>query len=65
MENRMLDKNLIFYNPGIKGTMFTLAAKTYVNSNLIEETKEHLEYETENPILYIEERRAKPRDIEM
>ena len=65
MENRLLDKNLIFYNPGIKGTVFTLAAETYVNSDLIKETKEHLEYETENPILYIEERRAKTRYREM
>ena len=61
----MLDKNLIFYNPGIKGTVFTLAAKTFVNPDLIKETKEYLEYETENSILYIEERRAKPRPIEM
>jgi hypothetical protein len=65
MENRMLDKNLIFYTPGIKGTLFTLAAKTFVNPDLIKETKEYLEYETENLIQHIEERRAKPRDREM
>ena len=41
MENRMLDKNLIFYTPGIKGTLFTLAAKTFVNPDLIKETKEY------------------------
>lgn len=65
MENRMLDKNLIFYNPGKNGTVFTLAAKTFVSTDLIQETKEYLEDETENPILYIEERRAKPRYKEM
>lgn len=62
MENRMLEKNLIFYNPGVKGTVFTLAKKTYVNPDLIEETKQHLQYETDDTIRYIEERRAKPRD---
>ena len=65
MENRILEKNLIFYNPGIKGTVFTLAQKTYVNPDLIKETKEHLEYETESTIFYIEERRVKPRDKEI
>jgi len=65
MENRMLEKNLIFYNPGIKGSVFTLPEKTYVNSDLIKETKQHLEYDTEDTIRYIEERRTKSRDNEM
>lgn len=65
MENRMLEKNLIFYSPGIKGTVFTLAKKTYVNSKMIEETKQNLEFQTDDTIRYIEERRAKPRDKEM
>lgn len=65
MENLLLEKNMIFYNPGIKGTVFTLAANTYVNQEMLDQTVENLEYETEYPIEYVEERRAKPRPIEI
>jgi len=64
MEGRMLEKDMIFYNPGTKGVAFTYAANHYVTSELVQQTIEHLEYETEKPIAYVEERRAKPRAIE-
>ena len=61
MESRMLEKNMIFYTPGKKGVVFTLAAKHYITPELLNQTIEHLEYETENPIKYVEERRTKSR----
>lgn len=64
MKERMLEKNLIFYNPGKRGTVFTLPAKTYVDSNLIQETIDYLEDETEYPIKMVEERRSKTRPTE-
>jgi len=56
---------MIFYNPGIKGAVFTLAANNYINQDILDQTIDHLEYETEYPIQYTEERRAKPRPIEI
>ncbi len=64
MEGRLLEKDMIFYNPGRKGAAFTYAASHYVTPDMLRQTTEHLEYETENPILYVEERRAKPRPRE-
>ncbi|WDP92728.1 MAG: hypothetical protein HUN04_24600 [Desulfobacter sp.] len=61
MERKMLEKNLIFYNPGMKGAVFTLAAKNYVSPDLVHQTREYLEYETEYPVNYTIERRAEPR----
>ncbi len=61
MEGKMLEKNLIFYNSGMKGAVFTLASKNYITPELVQQTKEHLEYETEYPVSYTIERRAEPR----
>jgi len=58
----MLEKNMIFYTPGDSGEVFVLAAKNYVTPELIEETRNHLEYETENRISHVEERRTKARN---
>ncbi len=63
MEGRLLEKDMIFYNPGIKGVAFTYAASHYVTPEMLQQTTEHLEYETENPIRYIEERRTESRPI--
>jgi len=57
----MLEKNMIFYTPGDSGEVFVLAAKNYVTPELIQETRNYLEYETENRISHVEERRTKPR----
>ena len=63
MEGRMLEKNMIFFNPGEKGAVFTIAAQNLVTPELIQQTREHLEYETENLIRYVEERRDKARQV--
>jgi hypothetical protein len=61
MEGRLLERDMIFYNPGKKGTAFTFAAEHFVTQDLLQQTVDHLEYETEGPINYIEERRTEPR----
>lgn len=63
MEGRMLEKDMIFYNPGKEGAAFVYAAKHYVTPEILQQTVEHLEYETDAPIKYVEERRSKPRTI--
>ncbi|MCP4671235.1 MAG: hypothetical protein GY857_08005 [Desulfobacula sp.] len=64
MEGQVLKKDMIFYNLGRKGAAFTFAANRYVTPELIQQTVDHLKYETEAPIQYVEERRAKPRPIQ-
>ena len=61
MENRKLEKDLIFFSPGQSGTVFTYKAGYFVDSGLIEQTAENLEYETENRVTWVEERRLEPR----
>jgi hypothetical protein len=61
MEDRKLDKNLIFFIPGKPGSVFTYQAGYTVNNDLLSQTVEHLEYDTENKIRWVEERRAIPR----
>ncbi|MCP4119212.1 MAG: hypothetical protein GY737_28180 [Desulfobacteraceae bacterium] len=61
MERRQLDKNMIFYNPGRPGAVFTFAASNFVTPDLIQKTRDHLEYETESQIAFVEERRSKER----
>ena len=65
MEGRILEKDMVFYSPGTKGAAFTYAANHYVTPQLVQQTIEHLEYETEMPIQYIEERRAESRPMEL
>ncbi len=61
MEGRMLDKNVIFYSPGTKGAAFSCAANHFITPQVVRQTIAYLEYETEKPISYVEERRAEPR----
>ncbi len=61
MEEHKLDKNLIFYNPGESGTVFTYKVGNLMNSNILEDTIDHLVYETEKEIDWVEERRSKYR----
>lgn len=61
MKQKKLEKDLIFYSPGKKGTVFTLKAGNFVDDQLIDQTADHLEYEEEIRINWIEERRSAPR----
>ncbi len=63
MEEHKLEKNLVFFNPGESGTVFTYQTGNLINDQIIQQTIDHLEYDTANKIDCVEERRAKPRTI--
>ncbi len=61
MQNRKLEKNIIFYSPGKSGSVFTLMSGNFVDDHLIDQTVEHLEYEIESNVEWVDERRLTPR----
>ena len=61
MEDRKLEKDLIFFSPGKPGAVFTYKAGNAVNNDMLTQTVDHLEFDTENTIRWVEERRAIPR----
>ena len=61
MEKIQLERNLIFFNPGKPGPIFTIQSGNFVDSDLINQTADHLEYETERMVDWHIERRSKPR----
>jgi len=63
MEIKKLERDVIFFNPGKSGAVFTYKAGFSLDSTLIDETVEHLEYDTENKVKWVEERRQKPRAV--
>ena len=63
MQERRLEKNLIFFTPGKPGAVFTYQAGYAVNDDILNETVDHLEYDTERTIRWVEERRHIPRDM--
>ncbi len=58
MENKKLEKDLIFYNPGNSGQIFTLKSGNFVSSELLDQTVDNLKFETDKAVEYIEERRS-------
>ncbi len=63
MQQKKLEKDLIFFSPGEKGTVFTFKAGNFYDDHLVDQTINHLQYETENPISWTEERRSAPRPV--
>ncbi len=61
MIQKKLEKNLIFYVPGKKGTVFTFKAGNFYDEQMIHQAINHLEYEMESPISWTKERRMRPR----
>jgi len=61
MEGYLPDKDLIFFNPGNSGIVFTHPAKHYITVVQLLEIQEYLVQKTTNPIVYIEDRRVEPR----
>ena len=61
MKQKKLEKDLIFYSPGEKGAVFTFKAGNFYDDHLVEQTVNHLKYEAEIPIHWIEDRRLTPR----
>ncbi len=63
LENKKLEKNLIFYVPGQSGSIFTYKAGYLINDEILSNTMETLALEVDDPIQHIEERRLHPREI--
>jgi len=63
MQERKLEKNLIFFSPGKPGAVFTYQAGYLVNDDMLNQTVDHLEYDTENTIRWVEDRRTIPREM--
>ena len=57
MENRKIEKNLIFYTPGKPGSVFTYQAGRFITDSDIDEIVDHLEYDTGQRVSWTEERR--------
>ena len=54
-------KKLIFYTPGRAGAVFALLAKQHITIQQLLNAQEYLVHATNNPVIYIEERRLKSR----
>jgi len=52
-----LEKDLIFYHAGEPGSVFTYQAGNLMNENMLKETLDHLKYDTERRVDWVEERR--------
>ena len=63
MENKKLEKNLVFYVPSRSGAVFTHQAGNLINDDMIKNTLEIIAGDVEGPIQYVEERRVKPREL--
>ncbi|MCP4551377.1 MAG: hypothetical protein GY834_04910 [Bacteroidetes bacterium] len=63
MDGYSLNKDLIFYNPGNSGAIFTYPANHHITVKQLLHSQEFLVHETNNTIVYIEDRRAKPRHL--
>ena len=61
MEGYLPDRDLIFFNPGNSGTVFIHPAKCYITVEQLLKAQECLVRKTTNPVVYIEDRRRKPR----
>ncbi len=61
MEGYLPNKNLIFFNPGITGILFIHPAKQYIAVEQLLDAQECLVQKTNNPVIYIEDRRSKLR----
>ena len=61
MEPHKLEKDLVFFNPGESGAIFTYKAGNLISDEILEDTIDHLEFDTEDEVGWIEERRAEPR----
>ncbi len=56
-----LEKDLIFYHADEPGAIFTFSAGKLINKTMLKETLNHLKYDTEKRVDWVEERRKIPR----
>lgn len=58
VEGHKIEKNMIFYNPGKPGSVFTYQAGHVLTDSEIREMMNHLEYDTGERVSWVEERRS-------
>lgn len=65
LEEKKLEKNLIYYIPGQRGAVFTYQAGNLVNDAIVNDTMDMLSEDMgmEIPIEFVEDRRLKNREI--
>jgi hypothetical protein len=61
MKAYLPEEKVIFFNPGIKGILFTLPSKHHISPEQLVKAQELLVHKTSNSVIYIEDRRTKPR----
>ncbi|WP_300463867.1 hypothetical protein [Desulfobacula sp.] len=61
MKGYLPTKNLIFFNPGKSGMVLIHPANHYISVERLLKTQESLVQKTDHPVVYIEDRRGKPR----
>jgi hypothetical protein len=65
VEEKKLEKNMIFYIPGQRGAVFTYKAGNLINDEILSHTMESLAYDmdVEGVIKHVEDRRIKAREM--
>jgi hypothetical protein len=63
VEGHKIEKDMIFYNPGKSGSVFTYKSGHVVNDSEIHDMMNLLEYDTEQKVAWVEERRASQRSV--
>lgn len=61
MEGYLPHKNLVFFNPGNPGVIFTHPAREYISVKQLLRAQECLVKKTLSPVIYVEDRRGKTR----
>ena len=61
MKGYLPKKELIFFNPGKTGTVFSHPANQYITVTQLLKLQERFVVTTNNPVIYIEDRRLKSR----
>ena len=61
MEGYLPKRELIFFNPGKTGIVFTHSENQFITVTQLLNLQEHFVVTTDNPVIYIENRRLKSR----
>ncbi len=61
MSGYKLEKDLVFYHTSEPGSIFTYKAGNLMTEKMLKETLDHLKYDTEKRVDWVEERRKIPR----
>lgn len=61
MHGYLPKKEIVFFNPGKEGVIFTHAANHYITAKQLLHAQEYFVKKTGNPVIYIEDRRHKSR----